>query len=70
MVDGVGVIGLDGLNGVIMCMRWMKERAGRVGVGGDQDWVCGWMRDLRGGGLGGWWVGMLEGGGQVFLLGT
>ena len=42
MVDGVGVIGLDGLNGVIVCMGWMKRRAGRVGK-----WVA------EGGGLGG-----------------
>ena len=37
---------------------------------GDQDWVCGWLRVLRGGELGGWWVGGLKGGGQVFLLRT
>ena len=32
MVERVGVIGLDGVNGVIVRMGWMKGRAGRVGT--------------------------------------
>ena len=42
MVAWSGVIGFDGVNGVIVCMDGMKGRAGRVGK-----WVA------EGGGLGG-----------------
>ena len=67
MVEEVGVIGMDGLDGVNVG-GWMKGGAGKVdacaaedgGWGvrgcrwwrGDQDWVCGWLRVSRGGELG------------------